>query len=384
MKPLKVKCESSMPALADVAREKLSELEALGRRRRLLETHREEGMVVMRGARRLISFSFNDYMGLLHHADVKAAAMAAIEKYGTGAGASRLVTGNHPLYTALEQSLAEWKGAEAALVFGSGYLANLGIIPALMGKADLVLTDRLAHACIIDGAQLSGAKFMRFKHNDVQDCARLLASFRKEHRHCLIATDEVFSMDGDLAPLQELSALAKEHDAWLMADGAHSFAGAHPPVDIYVGTLSKALGSYGGYLCASEPVIELLKARARSFVYTTGLPPASAAAALAALDIIEEEPARCARPLLLAHRFAEAVGLPPPASPIVPVIVGAPERALGLSKALERAGFLVVAIRPPTVPDGTARLRFTFSAAHDEAQVDALAEAFITALSRAA
>jgi 8-amino-7-oxononanoate synthase len=169
-------------------------------------------------------------------------------------------------------------------------------------------------------------------------------------------------------------------------DVSHGFGvladDAAAPLDM--GTLSKALGSYGGYLCASEPVIELLKARARSFVYTTGLPPASAAAALAALDIIEEEPARCARPLLLANRFAQAVGLLPPASPIVPVIVGTPERALGLSRALERAGFLVVAIRPPTVPDGTARLRFTFSAAHDEAQVDALAEAFITALSPAA
>jgi 8-amino-7-oxononanoate synthase len=358
-----------MPALADVAREKLSELEALGRRRRLLETHREEGMVVMRGARRLISFSFNDYMGLLHHADVKAAAMAAIEKYGTGAGASRLVTGNHPLYTALEQSLAEWKGAEAALVFGSGYLANLGIIPALMGKADLVLTDRLAHACIIDGAQLSGAKFMRFKHNDVQDCARLLASFRKEHRHCLIATDEVFSMDGDLAPLQELSALAKEHDAWLMADGAHSFAGAHPPVDIYVGTLSKALGSYGGYVAGSRDLIHYLATSARSLMFSTGLPPASVAAALASLRFLRAQPELSQRLISKARIFTKTAGLPEAQSAIVPLVLGEEKRALAAAAKLEKEGFLAVAIRPPTVPEGTSRLRFAFCALHEDEDI---------------
>ena len=368
------------------AQDKLAALERSGLRRTLVATERGADGDVLRDGRRLVSFSCNDYLGLAQHPRVKQAAIAAIERYGAGAAASRLVTGDHPLLQELEARLARHKRKPAALVFGSGYLANIGIPGALVGKGDLILLDELSHASMRSGAALSGARVVPFRHNDTRHVAQLLAEIRPSMRRALVMTERVFSMDGDRSPLPEIARLAAEANAWLMADDAHGFGvladDAAAPLDM--GTLSKALGSYGGYLCASEPVIELLKARARSFVYTTGLPPASAAAALAALDIIEEEPARCARPLLLANRFAEAVGLPPPASPIVPVIVGTPERALDLSKALERAGFLVVAIRPPTVPDGTARLRFTFSAAHDEAQVDALAEAFITALSRAA
>ncbi len=368
------------------AQDKLAALEQSALRRTLVATERGADGDVLRDGRRLVSFSCNDYLGLAQHPRVKQAAIAAIERYGAGAAASRLVTGDHPLLQELEARLARHKRKPAALVFGSGYLANIGIPGALVGKGDLILLDELSHASMRSGAALSGARVVPFRHNDTRHVAQLLAEIRPSMRRALVMTERVFSMDGDRSPLLEIAHLAAEANAWLMADDAHGFGvladDAAAPLDM--GTLSKALGSYGGYLCASEPVIELLKARARSFVYTTGLPPASAAAALAALDIIEEEPARCARPLLLANRFAEAVGLPPPASPIVPVIVGAPERALDLSKALERAGFLVVAIRPPTVPDGTARLRFTFSAAHDEAQVDALAEAFVTALSRAA
>ena len=368
------------------AQDKLAALEQSALRRTLVATERGADGDVLRDGRRLVSFSCNDYLGLAQHPRVKQAAIAAIERYGAGAAASRLVTGHHPLLQELEARLARHKRKPAALVFGSGYLANIGIPGALVGKGDLILLDELSHASMRSGAALSGARVVPFRHNDTRHVAQLLAEIRPSMRRALVMTERVFSMDGDRSPLLEIAHLAAEANAWLMADDAHGFGvladDAAAPLDM--GTLSKALGSYGGYLCASEPVIELLKARARSFVYTTGLPPASAAAALAALDIIEEEPARCARPLLLANRFAEAAGLPPPASPIVPVIVGAPERALDLSKALERAGFLVVAIRPPTVPDGTARLRFTFSAAHDEAQVDALAEAFATALSRAA
>ena len=368
------------------AQDKLAALEQSALRRMLVATERGADGNVLRDGRRLVSFSCNDYLGLAQHPRVKRAAIAAIERYGAGAAASRLVTGDHPLLQELEARLARHKRKPAALAFGSGYLANIGIPGALVGKGDLILLDELSHASMRSGAALSNAHIMPFRHNDTGHLAELLAEIRPGMRRALIMTERVFSMDGDRSPLPEIARLAAEANAWLMADDAHGFGvladDAAAPLDM--GTLSKALGSYGGYLCASEPVIELLKARARSFVYTTGLPPASAAAALAALDIIEEEPARCARPLLLANRFAEAVGLPPPVSPIVPTIVGPPERALGLSKALERAGFLVVAIRPPTVPDGTARLRFTFSAAHDEAQVDALADAFITALSRAA
>ena len=315
---------------------------------------------------------------------VQRAAQAAIEAYGTGAGSSRLVTGNHPLYRDFEARLARFKGTEAALVFGSGYLANVSIVPALAGPGDLVLVDELAHACLIAGSRLSGAAVRVFRHNDIGHLGDLLAEARAAHRHCLILTDRVFSMDGDLAPVPELGRLARDFDAWLMTDDAHG-AGLLPPSDaedapLQMGTLSKAFGSYGGYLCACEPVIDLLRSRARGFVYTTGLPPASIAAAAAALDRIEADPAWCARPLAHAKLFAEVMKLPTPQTQILPILVGEPERALVLSDRLAEQGFLVAAIRPPTVPPGTSRLRFTFTAAHSIDQVLALADAVRTEL----
>jgi len=362
-----------MPALASAAREKLQDLTDTCRKRVLMESHRGGDAIVMRGGRRLVSFSCNDYLGLSQHAAVKAAAMAAVEKYGAGAGASRLVTGNHPLYAELETNLAAWKGTQAALVFGSGYLANIGVIPAFTGKGDLLLADKLVHACLIDGAQLSGAKLIRFRHNDVGDCQRLLAAQRPQHRHCLIVTDEVYSMDGDQAPLAELSALAKAHDAWLMADGAHSFAAAHAPVDVYTGTLSKALGSYGGYVAASRDVIDYLATGARSFMFSTGLPPAAIAAASAALAIVRSDAGLVARPLAKARLFTGALGLPPAQSAIVPLVIGEEKRAVKAAQALEQEGYLVTAIRPPTVPLGASRLRFAFCAQHGEEDILALA-----------
>jgi 8-amino-7-oxononanoate synthase len=362
-----------MPALAAVAREKLQELAVANRKRELVTSAREDGIYVMRSGRRLISFSCNDYLGLSQHPKVKAAAIAAIEKYGTGAGASRLVTGNHPLYAELEARLAAWKGAEAALVFGSGYLANIGTLPAFMGKGALILTDRLAHACVIDGARVSDAKLLRFKHNDAQDCARLLAAHRANHKECLIITDEVFSMDGDIAPLAELSRIAALYDAWLMADGAHSLMPLTTHVDIYMGTLSKTLGSYGGYVCGSKPVIEYLTSAARSLMFSTGLPPASIAAAIAALDIIRESPGLAFVPVAKARLFTDALGLPAAQSPIVPLIIGDETKALAAAAMLEKEGYLVVAIRPPTVPEKTSRLRFAFSALHSDEDILKLA-----------
>ena len=310
---------------------------------------------------------------------MKAAATAAVERYGTGAGASRLVTGDHPLLGALEARLAAYKKKPAALVFGSGYLANVAIPPALTSEGDLILLDELSHACMFAGAKLSGARMIRFGHNDLDHLENLLETERTAAGHCLILTERVFSMDGDRAPIEAMSALAARHDAWLMADDAHGLGVVDDPARaaLEMGTLSKALGSYGGYLAASEPVIELLQSRARSFVYTTGLPPASAGAALAALDILAAEPERRARPLALAQRFTRATGLPDAESAIVPLIVGEAKRALALSAQLENEGFLVVAIRPPTVPPGAARLRFAFSAAHTEAEIDRLAEAVV-------
>ena len=372
-----------MHSLDEFARTKLGALAAQSLRRELVATDRISATEVIRHGRRLVSFSCNDYLGLAHDPRIKAAAAAAVARYGAGAGASRLVSGNHPLLEQVEARLARRKGKPAALVFGSGYLANIGLPGALAGTGDLILIDELAHASMHAGARLSGARVLTFRHNDLQHLADLLAHERPAVHRVLILTERIFSMDGDQAPLGDMVRLADRNDAWVLADDAHGLGVAEHDGDVPLdmGTLSKALGSYGGYVCASEPVIALLHSRARSFVYSTGLPPASAAAALAALDIMDAEPDRCARPRLLARRFAQALHLPAPASAIVPLIVGEAERVLSLSAALERAGFLVVAIRPPTVPAGRARLRFTFSAAHTDAQVDALIDAVTNIMS---
>lgn len=374
-----------MRSLDEFACEKLADLERKHLRRRPVVTARD-GIHAERGGRRLLSFSCNDYLNLGRHPAVIRAAVEATERYGAGAGASRLVTGNHPLYAELEERLARLKGSEAACVFGSGYLANTGIIPALAGPGDLVLVDELSHACIHAGARLSGAAVHRYRHCDVAHLAALLAEHRAGHPRALIATDGVFSMDGDLAPLHDLAALARRCDAWLLADDAHglgvvgngrgsSFANGTPAeVPLQMGTLSKAVGSYGGYLCASQPVIDLMRTRARTFIYSTGLPPAVVAAATAAIDLIEREPDYAAQPLRKAGLFARALNLPEPRSAIVPLILKETDAALNAARALEDEGFLVVAIRPPTVPQGTARLRFAFTAQHSDTDIERLAD----------
>jgi 8-amino-7-oxononanoate synthase len=374
-----------MRSLDDFVAQKLAELDRASLHRRLAETDRLDSVWVERNGRRLLSFCCNDYLGLTHHPMLKDAAREAIARYGVGSGASRLVTGNHPLYGALEARLARLKGTEAACVFGSGYLANTGIIPALVGDGDLVLIDELAHSCLWAGARLSRADLIPFRHSDVAHLEALLGERRARHRHTLIATDGVFSMDGDLAPLPQLAAVASRYDAWLMTDDAHgigvvgggrgsTFAhGAAIDVPLQMGTLSKAVGGYGGYLCASAAVIDLIHNRARTFVYSTGLPPATVAAAIAAIDLIEREPAYAAQPLAKAQTFTRLVGLPQAQSPIVPVVIGEAEAALRASRLLETEGFLVIAIRPPTVPAGTARLRFTFTAGHPDAEIVRLA-----------
>jgi 8-amino-7-oxononanoate synthase len=373
-----------MSALDDFAREKLASLDASALRRTLTPTERRGRARVRRDGREYLSFSCNDYLGLSHHPEVKAAAAEATARYGAGAGGSRLVTGDHPLLGVLERRLAAHKGAETAVVFGSGYLANLGVIPALVGREDLILVDELSHSCMFAGAALSGARILRFRHNDVHQLGELLRAERAGARHVLVLSERVFSMDGDRAPTRDLAALSDAHDAWLMLDDAHGLGVVEDAVraPLEMGTLSKALGSYGGYLCASAPVVGLLHSRARAFVYTTGLPPASAAAALAALELLEREPERNRRPLRLARRLTARLGLKPAESAIVPVPVGEARAALELSEGLAEEGFLVVAIRPPTVPPGTARLRIALSADHDEAEVDRLADRLLDLLER--
>jgi len=381
-----------MFSLDSFASEKLAELERTHLRRNLVESAREDGLWITRGGTKLLSFSCNDYLNLTHHPAVKAAAIAAIERYGVGAGASRLVTGNHPLFAELESRLARIKRTEAACVFGSGYLANTGIVPTLVGKEDLILIDELAHACLYAGTQLSSAGTFRFRHNDVSHVEDILHQERARFRHCLLLTDGVFSMDGDRAPLRDLAALCAACDCWLMADDAHGLgtigegrgsafaAGTDVHVPLQMGTLSKAIGSYGGYLCASAPVIDLMKTRARTFVYSTGLPPASAAAAIAALDIVENDPILTAKPLAKARLFTSRLGLPEAQSPIVPIIVGSAEAALEATQKLVERGFLVVPIRPPTVPAGTARLRLAFTAGHADGDILRLVDAVSKAI----
>jgi 8-amino-7-oxononanoate synthase len=374
-----------MDSLSRFARAKMAELAARNLVRVLKPTVRGPaagvGLTIRRNGRALLSFSCNDYLGLTRHPKVIAAAVEATNRYGAGAGASRYVTGDNPLYDAIEARLARLKGSDTAIVFGSGYLANLGILPALAGKGDLIVGDELSHACMHAGARLSGAAIRLFRHNDAAHCAEILAAERGRHRHCLVMTEGVFSMDGDRAPVSRLAAIAAEHDAWLLTDDAHALGvigggrgSAHADdaagrVPLQMGTLSKAVGAYGGYLCTDRDTAEFIRHRARSLIYSTGLPPGTLAAIDAALELIEHDAALVARPLALARRFTGALGLPEAQSAIVPVILGDPARALAAAERLEAAGFLVVAMRPPTVPDGTSRLRVTFSAGHADADV---------------
>ncbi|MGA8817737.1 MAG: 8-amino-7-oxononanoate synthase [Xanthobacteraceae bacterium] len=376
-----------MRSLDDYANRKLAALDDARLRRTPIVTARD-GIYVERAGRRLISFSCNDYLNLSRHPTVIKAAVEAAQRYGTGAGASRLVTGNHPLYAELEARLARLKATEAACVFGSGYLANTGIIPALVGSDDLILVDELSHACINAGAKLSGGTVKRYRHADVAHAEALLSAHRASHPLALLVTDGVFSMDGDLAPLHDLANVARRFDAWLLADDAHglgvvgggrgsSFAngnGGPADVPLQMGTLSKAIGAYGGYLCASRAVIDLMCTRARTFIYSTGLPPPVVAAATAALDIIEQDKAYVAEPLRKASLFTRSLNLPEPQSAIVPLVLGGSDATMAAARSLEEDGFLVVGIRPPTVPPGTARLRFAFTAQHPDAEIERLAD----------
>ncbi len=374
-------------SLDEFARGKLAPMEEAGLRRYLSVTERTDTIEVMRDGRRFISFSCNDYLNLSQHPALKQAAIEATRKWGVGSGASRLVTGNHPLLPELERRLAAMKGTEDAVVMGSGFLTNSGVIPSLMSSRDLVLADELAHACIMVGSRLTRGAEHRFKHNDLDHLEYLLKAHRGDHPRCLIVTDGVFSMDGDLAPVHELAALAKKHDAWLMTDDAHGIGvvgaggrgssfigGSKAEVPLQMGTLSKAVGGYGGYLCASKPVIDLIKTRCRTLIYSTGLPPGVVAAALKALDVIEGDPEYAARPLKKARRFTRRMGLAEAESPIVPIVLGDTERTMAAQATLADAGYLVIGIRPPTVPDGTARLRLTFTAEHADVDIDALAD----------
>lgn len=373
--------------LRNFAREKLQVLEDRHLLRTLVPTGRRPRARSRQHSADLISFACNDYLGLSHHPKVIEASREATRTWGAGAGASRLISGNNPLYQGLEDALAKIKGTEDAVVFGSGYLANVGIIPTLAARRDLILMDELCHACLFAGATLARCRTIRYRHRDTSELSGLLHEHRPAHRHCLVLTDGVFSMDGDRAPVDELVRICEAHDAWLMTDDAHGLGviengrgsgfmdGRAVPVPLQMGTLSKAVGAYGGYLCTNRDVADLIRNRARSLHYTTGLPPGTLAAATAALELIATDEDLVRKPLERARRFTARLGLEPPESPIVAFVLGGARRTLQAAAVLREKGFLVGAIRPPTVPDGTARLRLTFSAVHTGEDIDRLAAA---------
>ncbi|MEE9099839.1 8-amino-7-oxononanoate synthase [Pseudomonas nitroreducens] len=360
--------------------------EDLYRRRPLLES--PQGPDVLIDGQPMLAFCSNDYLGLANHPEVIAALRAGAERWGVGGGASHLVNGHCGPHHELELALAEFTGRPRALLFSTGYMANLGTVTALVGKGDSVLEDRLNHASLLDAGLLSGARFSRYLHNDA---ASLAARLDKAEGNTLVVTDGVFSMDGDLADLPSLCATARKQGAWMMVDDAHGFGplGATgggivehfglgmDDVPVLVGTLGKAFGTAGAFVAGSEELIETLIQFARPYIYTTSQPPAVACATLKSLELLRAESWRRDHLNALIARFrsgAEAIGLRlmDSPTPIQPILIGGSRQAMALSAELREHGILVGAIRPPTVPAGTARLRVTLSASHSEAQVDRL------------
>ncbi|MEC0232326.1 8-amino-7-oxononanoate synthase [Paenibacillus alba] len=342
-----------------------------------------------RGERRLLNMSSNDYLGLSQHPAILEVMREALLTEGAGSGASRHVTGNLLPYGRLEEALADWQNCESALVFANGYMANSGVISALVSRGDVVFSDQLNHASIVDGIVLSRAEHARYRHNDMEHLRSLLHKYRDKRRK-LIVTDAVFSMDGDQAPLRELVALKREYGAMLMVDEAHS-GGIYGrrgeglchelellnDVDIHMGTFSKSFGLYGAYICGSRTLIRWLVNKARPLIYSTALPPSLITGISKALSLVQEEHWRRERLQAASRLFRSSLRdagfhIGTGSSPIVPLIVGDNDRALRFSKALEVEGIAAVAIRPPTVPDSTARIRFSLSTAHtDKELIDA-------------
>ena len=380
----------------DQFRAALQQLTDQSLRRSLSSLDSATGPVVNYAGRPVILLSSNDYLGLATHPQVIQAAIEATARYGTGSGASRLVSGTLPPHTVLESALAKFKGTDASLVFGAGYLANVGVIPNLIGRGDLIIADRLCHASLIDGCRLSQADFRVFRHGD---CAHLEVLLRRRagNPRTLIITEGLFSMDGDVAPLTDLVGLAERYEAMLYVDDAHGTGimgangrgtieqfGLEGRIPFHMGTLSKALGSYGAYVVGSHDFVQYLLNLARSFIFTTALPPAMAAAASAAITIVEREPERRAqlwanRQYLFDGLQNQGFRLTPTVSPILPVLIGDAAKASAFADRLLAHGVYASAIRPPTVPDGTSRIRFTVTAAHTTGQLEQALQAMTRA-----
>ncbi|MEW8034971.1 MAG: 8-amino-7-oxononanoate synthase [Candidatus Thiodiazotropha sp.] len=364
--------------------------QGLYRSRRVVSTPQQAELVV--DGKRVIAFCSNDYLGLASHPEVVEALRQGAERYGVGSGAAHLITGHNRAHHRLEEALAEFTARPRALLFSTGYMANLGVISALLKNGDRLFEDRLNHASLVDAGQLTRAKTVRYRHRDPQSLEQQLA--RSDGGQALIATDGVFSMDGDLAPMPELVALARKHQAWLMVDDAHGlgvlgqegggilshFGLGVDDVEILMGTLGKGFGTYGAFVAGSEGLIETLIQQARSYIYTTAPPAALAEATLVSLRLARQESWRRERLKGLVERFRHAagqIGLPlmESATPIQPILAGSSEQAVAWSMELEEQGVLVSAIRPPTVAEGSARLRVTFSANHTDRQLERLLDA---------
>ncbi len=372
---------------------RLNESAARHLTRRLTPLYSGVGPIVEMAGRQILLLASNDYLGLAMHPEVIQASVEATQRFGAGAGAARLISGSLPPHQELESALAQFKGTEAALTFSSGYLANIGTIPALIEQGGLILADRLCHASLIDGCRLSAADFRVYRHNDTGHLQSLLAK-RRRARHTLIVTDGLFSMDGDLAPLPELSRLALAYEADLYIDDAHGTGvmgphgrgtaehfGLDTQIPFQMGTLGKAFGSSGAYLTGSSTLIRYLINTSRSFIFTTAPPPSSVAAALTALRVIQREPERRARLWANRERLFSGLtqlgfSLSPSVSPIMPILVGNAETALVFAEHLFAEGVYAPAIRPPTVPDATSRIRVTVSSEHTTSHIDYALAAF--------
>lgn len=368
---------------------RLDEIEAASLRRSLRTVSSAQGAEIVCEGRKVVNFSSNDYLGLAAHPRLREAAREALERAGAGVGASRLICGSHEEHERLEQALARFKRTAAALSFSSGYAAALGAIPALVGEGDVVILDKLCHACLVDGARLSGAILRVFPHNHLEKLESHLRWAREKHPEAriLILAESVYSMDGDLAPLAEMVALKNRHGAWLLLDEAHGVGvlGSHgrgladalnltPEIEIHMGTLGKALGSGGAYLCGSATLRDYLVNRARSFIFSTAPPPSCAAASRAAVELLETPEGEALRQRLWQNigQLASALGQPARSS-IFPIVIGDERPALEASRKLWEEGMLVPAIRYPTVARGAARLRVSLSASHESAAIGRLA-----------
>ena len=389
---------STMNAALD---EELRALETAGLKRALRQVQQRRAGTLLLGGERVADFASNDYLGLASDPRVARAAHAVLQAEGTGAGAARLISGNYPIHEALEHTLARLKGCDYTLHFPSGYMVNVGAIPALADRGDVIFSDELNHASLIDGCRLSRATVRVFPHNDLDALERMLVEERGSYRRALIVVEGVFSMDGDLCPLDRLVPLARAHRAWTYVDDAHGTGvlgatgagslehfGVSGEVDVVVGTLGKALGTAGAYVGGSQELVEFLVSRARSFIFTTGSPPALAAATLEALRIAQVEGWRRdavrERSRRLRTRLTNAgfTVTGPEDGHVIPLVIGDPGRTMAAVADLRRRGFLVGGVRPPTVPVGTSRLRISMSAVHPMELVDGLAATLIDVLRR--